>query len=89
MPRPQFSLKALLWLMGCVACFAAIVSAAPEKDRIFVAIGLLWAISPLAAGIALAINSGQSKLLTIAGWTVVVGSVAAAVALFVLAIVQS
>lgn len=88
MHLPQFSLKTLLWMMACACGFIAIVSAAPEEDRVVATIGLLWAISPLASGIALAVNAGRSKSVTIVGWAVACLSLAAMVGLVAMAIVQ-
>src|SRR5215469_5355495 len=33
MPRPQFSLKTMLWLMACAACFAARIAFKTEMLR--------------------------------------------------------
>jgi hypothetical protein len=68
----------MLWLMAGACGFMAVVCAASTtEDRLAVAGGLLLATAPLASGIALTVNAGRSRCLTIAGWLVACVSLAA------------
>jgi hypothetical protein len=87
--RPQFSLKTMLWVMAGACSFMAMVAlASTAEGRLAVAGGLLLAIAPLASGIALAINAGRSRWLTVAGWAVACVSLAAIAGIAVIGMAQ-
>lgn len=83
MPRPQFSLKTLLWLMTGTCGFVAFVALAPAADRLAVAGGLLLFSAPLVSGVALLANNGRSR------WVSIVGLLVASISMAVIFIIAA